>query len=75
MASRFRAQQFEDFYHGWSAAAGDFSHDGVLDVTIGNRYYLGPTFTESREVYAAQMFNPAKEYSPGDGELRVRLHG
>ena len=63
-APRFRAQQFEDFYYGWSAAAGDFNHDGVLDVTIGNRYYLGPSFTESREVYAGQPYNPAKEYSP-----------
>ena len=64
VGSRFRAQHFEDFYHGWSAAAGDFNHDGVLDVTMGNRYYLGPAFTESREVYAAQAFNPAKEYTP-----------
>ena len=63
-ASRFRAQHFEDFYLGWSAAAGDFNHDGVSDVTIGNRYYLGPGFTESRELYAAQPFNPAKDYSP-----------
>jgi hypothetical protein len=64
VGSRFRAQHFEDFYYGWSAAAGDFTHDGVLDVTIGNRYYIGPSFTESREVYAGQPYNPAKEYSP-----------
>ena len=61
---RFRVQHFEDFYYGWSAAAGDFNHDGVLDVTIGNRYYLGPTFTDSRELYLGQAFNPAKEYGP-----------
>lgn len=60
----FRAQRFEDFYYGWSAAAGDFNHDGVLDVTMGNRYYLGPTFTDSREFYLGQAFNPAKEYGP-----------
>jgi len=60
----FRAQHFEDFYYGWSAAAGDFNHDGVLDVTMGNRYYLGPTFTDSREFYLGQAFNPAKEYGP-----------
>jgi hypothetical protein len=64
VGTRFRAQHFEDFYYGWSAAAGDFNHDGVLDVTIGSRYYLGPSFTESREVYAGQPYNPAKEYSP-----------
>ncbi len=61
---RFRVQHFEDFYYGWSAAAGDFNHDGVLDVTIGNRYYLGPSFTDSRELYLGQAFNPAKEYGP-----------
>ena len=33
-------------------------------MTIGNRYYLGPSFTESRELYAGQPYNPAKEYSP-----------
>jgi hypothetical protein len=60
----FHAQHFEDFYYGWSAAAGDFNHDGVLDVTMGNRYYLGPTFTDSREFYLGQAFNPAKEYGP-----------
>jgi hypothetical protein len=60
----FRAQRFEDFYYGWSAAAGDFNHDGVLDVTMGNRYYLGPAFTDSREFYLGQAFNPAKEYGP-----------
>ena len=63
-SSRFRAQRFEDFYYGWSAAAGDSNHDGVLDVTIANRYYLGPTFTDSRELYLGQAFNPAKEYGP-----------
>ena len=52
-ASRFRAQRFEDFYLGWSAAAGDFNHDGVLDVTIGNRYYLGRVHRIARGTRAA----------------------
>ncbi|MCC7010027.1 MAG: VCBS repeat-containing protein [Acidobacteria bacterium] len=64
VSPRFRAQKIEDFYYGWSMAAGDFNHDGVLDVTAGNRYYLGPSFSESRELYLAQPFNPAKEYTP-----------
>jgi hypothetical protein len=63
-STRFRVQHFEDFYYGWSAAAGDFNHDGVLDVTMANRYYLGPAFTDSRELYLGQAFNPAKEYGP-----------
>jgi hypothetical protein len=61
---RFRAQHIEDFYYGWSMAAGDFNHDGVLDVTMGNRYYLGPKFEESHEIYLGQPYNPAKEYAP-----------
>jgi hypothetical protein len=64
VASRFRKVHFEDFYHGWSAAAGDFNRDGTLDITIGNRYYLGPDFTVAREVYQAQVYNPATQYSP-----------
>jgi len=63
-STHFRVQHFEDFYYGWSAAAGDFNHDGVLDVTMGNRYYLGPSFADSREFYLGQAFNPAKEYGP-----------
>ncbi|MCC7009642.1 MAG: VCBS repeat-containing protein [Acidobacteria bacterium] len=64
VSARFRAQHIEDFYYGWSMAAGDFNHDGVLDVTTGNRYYLGPKFEESRELYLGQPYNPAKEYGP-----------
>lgn len=72
---RFRVQHFEDHYYGWSAAAGDFNHDGVLDVTIGNRYYLGPTFTESRELYLGQAFNPAKEYGPAMVNYAMDVNG
>ena len=64
VSTRFRAQHIEDFYYGWSMAAGDFNHDGVLDVTVGNRYYLGPKFEESHEFYLGQPYNPAKEYAP-----------
>ena len=64
VSARYRAQRIDDFYTAWSAAAGDFNRDGTLDVTAGNRYYLGPTFTESREIYLAQAFNPAKDFTP-----------
>jgi hypothetical protein len=64
VSKNYRAQRIDDFYTAWSAAAGDFNRDGTLDVTAGNRYYLGPTFTESREIYLAQAFNPAKEFTP-----------
>lgn len=74
-SARFRVQHFEDHYYGWSAAAGDFNHDGVLDVTIGNRYYLGPTFTDSRELYLGQAFNPAKEYGPAMVNFAMDVNG
>jgi hypothetical protein len=64
VGARFKAIKVEDFYLGWSMAAGDFNKDGSMDVTVGNRYYLGPNFTVSHELYLAQPFNPAKEYSP-----------
>jgi hypothetical protein len=63
-STRFRAQHIEDYDYGWSMAAGDFNHDGILDVTMGNRYYLGPKFEESHEFYLGQPYNPAKEYTP-----------
>ena len=64
VSARFRMQRIDDFYTGWSAAAGDFNHDGVPDVTAGHRYYLGPDFKESREIYLGQPYNPALAYSP-----------
>ena len=65
----FRAQHFEDFYYGWSAAAGDFNHDGVLDVTMGNRYYLGPAFTDVARVLSRAGVQPGEGVRSGDGEL------
>ena len=75
LSQRFRVQRIEDFYTGWSAAAGDFNHDGVLDVTAGNRIYLGPNFKESREIYLATDVQPGARLLARDGELRLRLHG
>lgn len=63
VSPRFHMVRFEDFYTGWSAAAGDFNRDGIQDVTMGHRYYLGPSFTESYELYTGPVFNPGTEYS------------
>jgi len=74
VSTRFRAQHVEDFDYGWSMAAGDFNHDGVLDVTMGNRYYLGPKFEESREFLPRSALQPGEGVRAGDGQLRRRLH-
>ena len=31
----FTMQRINDYYYGWSAAVGDFNHDGLTDVTAG----------------------------------------
>jgi hypothetical protein len=59
-------QQLSPFYYGWSAAAADFNHDGVMDVASGAYYYLGPDYNTSREIYAAQAYNPSTQYSNND---------
>lgn len=66
VSDRFRMQQLSPFYYGWSAAAADFNHDGVLDVVVGPYYYAGPDFTTAREIYPAQAYNPSTQYSNDD---------
>jgi hypothetical protein len=64
-SSRFRMQRLNDFYYAWSAAAADFDHDGVMDVTAGPFIYKGPNFTERREFTISQSFNPSNQYASG----------
>ena len=65
ISSNFRMQRLNELYYGWSAAAADFNHDGVLDVVVGPYIYLGPDYTTSREIYPAHTYNPSREY-PSD---------
>src|SRR5262249_44205313 len=65
VASRFRMQRISDFYYAWCAAAADINHDGVMDVTAGPLYYLGPDFTVRREFTSAETFNPSNQYASG----------
>ena len=64
-SSRFKMLRLNEFYYGWSAAAADFNHDGVMDVTAGPLLYLGPNFTERREFAISQTFNPSNQYASG----------
>ncbi len=59
----FRKQTLSNFYYSWGAAAGDFNHDGVLDVVAGPYIYYGPDYAKSREIYLAQTSNPSTEYA------------
>ena len=65
-SSNFRMQKLNDFYYAWSAAAGDFNHDGILDIVAGPYYYLGPDYTKRHELSLAYVSNPGTEYSFDD---------
>lgn len=66
VGSGFKMQRVNEFYYGWSAAAADFNHDGKLDIVSGPFVYFGPDYTESREIYPAQIVNASTNYSMDD---------
>jgi Domain of Unknown Function (DUF1080)/FG-GAP-like repeat len=63
VSSNFRKQSLDEFYYSWGAAVADLNRDGHLDVIAGPYYYLGPHFTERREIYLAESFNPSNQYA------------
>jgi len=63
VSPNFRMQRINEFYYGWSAAAADFNHDGKIDIVSGPFIYFGPDFTQSREIYPAQIVNASTNYS------------
>lgn len=66
LSSRFRMQQLSPFYYGWSSAAADFNHDGIMDVASGAYYYAGPDYNTSHEIYPAQAYNASTQYPNDD---------
>jgi hypothetical protein len=63
-STHFTRQHVMEFYYGWSGAAADFNHDGILDVACGKFYYLGPDYRDRRIFREDRGYNPALEYSP-----------
>ena len=63
VSSNFRIQRIEDYYYAWSSAVADFNRDGILDLTAGPYYYLGPDFQVSREIYPAQTTQVGTGYT------------
>lgn len=62
LSSKYRMQRLDAFYYSWSAAVADVNRDGVPDIIAGPYVYLGPNYTEVREIYTPQAYNPATEY-------------
>ena len=66
ISNRFRMQRLSDFYYSWGAGAGDFNHDGVMDVVSGPHIFYGPDYTTHREIYLALTTNPSDDYPRDD---------
>jgi hypothetical protein len=64
---RFRVQALNPFYYSWTAQAGDFNHDGVLDLAAGPYIYFGPDFTKSRELFTVTTLKPSTEFGYAQG--------
>jgi hypothetical protein len=63
VSTRFRMQRLEEFSYAWDTAIADINRDGKLDVVAGPYYYLGPDYTERREIYLGQSFSPGVDYA------------
>ncbi len=66
ISNHFRMQRLSDFYYSWGAGAGDFNHDGVMDVVSGPHIFYGPDYTTHREIYLALTTNPSDDYPRDD---------
>lgn len=59
----YRAQKLDDFSYAWDTAVADVNRDGHKDVIAGPYYYLGPDFSQRREIYIASTFSPGNQYA------------
>ena len=63
VSPRYTMRKLEDFSYAWDATVADVNHDGVNDIVAGPYAYLGPDFTERRELYIASTFSPGNQYA------------
>ena len=63
-STRFRMQRLDEFYYAWSAAVANVNRDGIIDVLTGPLYYLGPDYTQAKEIYLAESYDAATQYHP-----------
>ncbi len=55
----FKKIQLSDKFYAEGANAGDFNHDGKLDVVAGPFWFEGPDFQKRHEYRPAKAFDPA----------------
>ncbi|MFL6448781.1 MAG: FG-GAP-like repeat-containing protein [Bryobacteraceae bacterium] len=65
VSNRFRMQRLSDLFYAWSTAVADVNRDGILDLVSGPVYYLGPDYTQTREIYVAESYDPSSQYPRG----------
>jgi len=56
----FEKKKLTDVFYCEGANAGDFNHDGKMDVVAGPYWYEGPDFQTKHEYYKAEAIDPLK---------------
>ena len=64
VSANYRMQRLDEFYYGWSAAVADINHDGIPDIVSGPFYYLGPGYTQRKEIYPPATYSPGTQFAP-----------
>jgi hypothetical protein len=62
LSPRFTMLRISEQYDGWSPTVADFNHDGILDISSGPFYYLGPTFEARKQYRVISTFNAGTDY-------------
>jgi hypothetical protein len=75
VSKNFRMQRISDYFYSRGATAGDFNHDGILDIASGPYIYLGPSFTERKEIELATTFSPSTSYPDDNANFAYDFTG